>query len=222
MHPELCHFVSDSIYESRLTSHPSTANQRLDTKQTGGSLIAKSAGVQFLPVLHEGNSQGCAEEVDTVARLYDELLETGHTDFNGSYHDRMRPEDILIVAPFNLQVQMLQRRLGGQARVGTVDKFQGQQASVVIVSMCSSTIEDSPRGAEFLLNPNRLNVALSRAKSLAVVLGSPDLARAKCKSIKEMKLVNLYCRITRQITGATGEWLGSGVHPGDNKLRNIC
>ena len=91
---------------------------------------------------------------------------------------------------------MLQERLGHQARVGTVDKFQGQQAAVVIVSMCSSTIEDSPRGADFLLNPNRLNVALSRAKALAIVVGSPDIAESECNSIREMELVNLYCRIT--------------------------
>ena len=205
MHPELCRFVSDTIYESRLTSHPSTAKQEIHKKETGFSLISKSAGVQFLPVFHEGNSQGCPEEVEMVARLYDELLGTGYTDFHGNYFESLNPEDILVVAPFNLQVQMLQRRLEGQARVGTVDKFQGQQASVVIVSMCSSTIEDSPRGAEFLLNPNRLNVALSRAKSLAVVLGSPDLANAKCRSTKEMELVNLYCRIAcQELMSATG------------------
>ena len=85
--------------------------------------------------------------------------------------------------------------MGHQARVGTVDKFQGRQAPGVIVSMCSSTIEDSPRGADFLLNPNRLNVAVSRAKALAIVVGSPQIAEAKCSSIKEMELVNLYCRI---------------------------
>ena len=198
MHPDLCQFVSDTIYESRLGSHPNTANQRIQTKQTGFSLLSKSAGVQFLPVHHEGNSQGCPEEVDMVARLYDELLKTGYTDFNGKYIDRLNPDDILVVAPFNLQVRMLQQRLGGKARVGTVDKFQGQQAAVVIVSMCSSSIEDSPRGADFLLNPNRLNVALSRAKALSVVVGCLQLEIPKCGSIQELALANLYCRIAAE------------------------
>ena len=195
MQPSLCGFVSDAIYESRLGSHPNTANQKVHAKEAGASLIAKPAGIQFLTALHERSTQGSPEEVDLVARLFDELLESGYTDFEDKYHERLSVDDILVVAPFNLQVRMLQERLGHQARVGTVDKFQGRQAPVVIVSMCSSTIEDSPRGADFLLNPNRLNVAVSRAKALAIVVGSPQIAEAKCSSIKEMELVNLYCRI---------------------------
>jgi len=197
MHPNLCDFVSDAIYESRLGSHPNTANQKIHAKETGVALIAKPAGIQFLPAFHEGNSQGSVEEVDLIARLFDELLESGYTDFDGNYHHQLSVDDILVVAPFNLQVRMLQERLGLQARVGTVDKFQGQQSTVVIVSMCSSSIEDSPRGAEFLLNPNRLNVAISRAKALAVVVGNPALAEARCGSIKDMELMNLYCRLVK-------------------------
>ena len=151
-----------------------------------------------MPAFHEGNSQGSSEEVDLVARLFDELLESGFTDFDGNYYERLSSDDILVVAPFNLQVGMLQERLCLQARVGTVDKFQGQEAPVVIVSMCSSTTEESPRGADFLLNPNRLNVAISRAKALAIVVGSPSLGDAKCSSIREMELVNLYCRLINQ------------------------
>jgi uncharacterized protein len=195
MHPELCEFVSDAIYESRLGSHPNTASQRIQLQETGVALIAKPAGIQFIPAFHEGNSQGSVEEVDLIARLYDELLGSGYTDFDGNYHDHLLVDDILVVAPFNLQARMLQERLGLQARVGTVDKFQGQQAPVVIVSMCSSSIEDSPRGANFLLNPNRLNVAISRAKALALVVGSPKIAENKCGSIKDMELMNLYCRL---------------------------
>jgi uncharacterized protein len=167
-------------------------------KESGFSLIAKPAGIQFLPSFHEGNSQGSTEEVELIARLFDELLDSGYTDFDGNYHERLAIDDILVVSPFNLQVRMLHERLGNQARVGTVDKFQGQQAPVVIVSMCSSTIEDSPRGADFLLNPNRLNVAISRAKALAIVVGSPSLGEAKCSSIKGMELANLYSRLVGQ------------------------
>lgn len=195
MHPDLCDFVSDSIYESRLSSHPNTGRQTIQLKETGLSLISKAAGIQFVPAFHEGNSQASSEEVDLVGRLFDELLESGYTDFEGNFHERLSVEDILVVAPFNQQVRMLQERLGAEARVGTVDKFQGQQAQVVIVSMCSSSIADSPRGAGFLLDPNRLNVAVSRAKALSILVGSPEIAKAKCSSIDEMKLVNLYTRL---------------------------
>lgn len=198
MHPDVCSFISDSIYESRLGAHPNTAKQAVHVKKTEESLISKSAGIQFLPAFHEGNSQGSPEEVDLVARLYEDLLESGYTDFDGNYHEQLSADDILVVSPFNLQVRMLQEQLGDQARVGTVDKFQGQQAQVVIVSMCSSTLDSSPRGSDFLLNPNRLNVAISRAKALAVVVGSPLIAEAQCSSIKEMELINLYCRLERR------------------------
>ena len=195
MHPEICGFVSDSIYESKLGSHPNTVKQQIHSKEAESSLVAKPAGIQFLPTSHEGNSQGSVEEVELVGNLFDQLMESGYTDFDGNYYERLEIEDILVVAPFNLQVRMLRERLGEEARVGTVDKFQGQQAPVVIVSMCSSTIDDSPRGADFLLNPNRLNVAISRAKALAVVVGSPKLVATNCGSIKEMELVNLYARL---------------------------
>jgi uncharacterized protein len=85
--------------------------------------------------------------------------------------------------------------MGKEARVGSVDKFQGLEAPVVIVSMCASTLEDSPRGAEFLLNRNRLNVAISRAQCLSIVVGSPAIMTARCQTIDQMQLVNLYCRI---------------------------
>jgi uncharacterized protein len=177
-------------------------------KETGFSLIRKSAGIQFVPTFHEGNSQGSPEEVDMIARLYRELLNTGYSDFDGCIHSKLTSEDVLVVAPFNFQVRQLQKELGEGARVGTVDKFQGQQAPVVLVSMCSSTIEDSPRGAEFLFNINRLNVAISRAKALAVVVASPNLAEVRGKTIREMELANLFCRLLKQ-----GSELDKVCHP---------
>ena len=107
----------------------------------------------------------------------------------------MTPNDILYVAPFNAQVRRLSEALGKGSRIGSVDKFQGQEAPVVIVSLCASTLDEAPRGAGFLLSPNRLNVAISRAQALAIVVGSPELTRVRCKTIEEMKLVNLLCRI---------------------------
>jgi len=107
----------------------------------------------------------------------------------------MTLDDILLVAPFNMQVRRLRERLGAKARVGTVDKFQGQEAPVVIVSLCASSLDEAPRGADFLLSPNRINVAVSRAQVLAIVVGSPELLESRPTSIDEMKLVNLLCRL---------------------------
>ena len=109
----------------------------------------------------------------------------------------MTPEDILVVAPFNLQVRWLRERLEPGARIGSVDKFQGQEAPVVIVSLCASTLDEAPRGAAFLLSPNRLNVAVSRAQALAIVVGSPELLEVRCRSVEEMRLVNLLCHLVQ-------------------------
>jgi superfamily I DNA and/or RNA helicase len=103
-------------------------------------------------------------------------------------------EDILVIAPYNLQVGRIRERLPG-IRVASVDKFQGQEAPVVIYSMAASSGNDCPRGIDFLFSRNRTNVAISRAKSLAIVVGSPDRCRTSCSSIDQMRLVNLYCRI---------------------------
>ena len=109
---------------------------------------------------------------------------------------RERPlaiDDILIVSPYNMQVNLLQSLLPAGARVGTVDKFQGQEAAVVIVSMTASSAEDVPRGMEFLYSRNRLNVAISRAKSLAIVVASPRLLEVQCNTIEQMALANTLC-----------------------------
>jgi uncharacterized protein len=114
----------------------------------------------------------------------------------------MEPKDILIVAPFNLQVRCLRQRIDSRIRVGTVDKFQGQEAPAVIVSLCASTLDEAPRGAGFLLSPNRLNVAVSRAQALAIVVGSPELLEVRAKSVEEMRLVNLLCQLVQHAEGS--------------------
>jgi uncharacterized protein len=102
----------------------------------------------------------------------------------------MRESDIIVVAPYNAQVSALREALPETIRVGTVDKFQGQEAPVCLVSMAASSAEETPRGMEFLFSLNRINVAVSRAKALALVFGSPRLREAKCVTIKQMRLVN--------------------------------
>ncbi len=198
LHPDISQFISESVYDSRLHSHPSTASHRISTN---GGLVTKNAGILFIPVTHDGNSQCCEEEAVVIEQLVQELLGCQVLDTSKSRSRNLNIDDILLVAPFNMQVRLLKKRLGPAAKVGSVDKFQGQEAHVVIVSMCSSSLEDSPRGAEFLLEPNRLNVAVSRAKTLAVVVGNPNLVAARCGSIREMELANLFCWLVEYAGG---------------------
>jgi uncharacterized protein len=196
MHPDVCTFISQALYEGRLKPHPSTSRHRVVAAPTGPSrIVHRDVGVLMVPVEHHDNSQASPEEVDMIERIVGELLEGSVCDRFGYEQDLSLERDVLIVAPYNLQVRMLQRRLGSWARVGSVDKFQGQEAPVVIVSMCASTLEDCPRGAEFLLSRNRLNVAISRAQSLAIVVGSPALLFSRCQTVEQMELMNLYCRL---------------------------
>jgi uncharacterized protein len=123
-----------------------------------------------------------------------QLLRTGCvTDCEGTGRP-LTPADILVVAPFNMQVRCLREVLPGGVEVGTVDKFQGRQAAIVFFSMASSSGEEVPRGLEFLFNRNRFNVAISRAKCLSVVVCSPRLLETRCRTVDQMQLVNELCR----------------------------
>ena len=103
--------------------------------------------------------------------------------------------DILFVAPYNYQVNLLRTTLGEEAKIGSIDKFQGQEAPIVILSMCSSDAADSPRGIDFLFSKNRLNVAISRAQALAFVVGNPKLANTSVNNLKQMEQINFFCDI---------------------------
>jgi len=188
MHPGVNRFISEQVYEGRLTSHADTARQRV----TGTSF--PQAGAFWVPVTHEGNAQMAPEEVEAIRRACDDLLTGSWTDKDGRTR-RLRRDDIIIVAPYNLQVNALRAALPDAIRVGTVDKFQGQEAPVCIVSMTASSAEESPRGMEFLFSLNRINVAVSRAKGLALVFGAPRLREAKCETVKQMRLVNTICAL---------------------------
>jgi uncharacterized protein len=151
------------------------------------------SGVRLLEVEHVENRQCAPEEAAVIAHEVGRLLDGGvYTDAQGLEH-ALTLDDILVVAPFNAQVRYLRERLPAGARVGTVDKFQGQQAPVVFFSMTSSSGEDVPRGMDFLFSRNRLNVAVSRAQALAVVVCSPRLLWARCNTVEQMRLVNALC-----------------------------
>jgi uncharacterized protein len=194
--PRICEFTSEVFYDSRLSTRPEAGAQRL----RGASGLA-DAGLQFIPVEHDGNRNYSTEEADVVANLVSRLTAAGVTwcDANGDEH-QMTTSDVLIVAPYNAQVtRVLEGLHGTNARAGTVDKFQGQQAPVVIYTMATSRPEDAPRGMEFLYNLNRLNVATSRAKCLSILVASPRLLEPECRSPRQMKLANALCRF-REMT----------------------
>ena len=150
--------------------------------------------LRFLPVDHSGNQSDSPEEVGRIAELVEELLSDGATWTNNKGETQpLELKHILIVAPYNAQVALLARRLP-EARVGTVDKFQGQEAPVVFYSMTTSTPEDAPRGMEFLYSANRLNVATSRAQCLTVLVANPALFDVECKTPRQMELANAFCQ----------------------------
>jgi uncharacterized protein len=199
MPPPLTHLVSELFYDAQLQAAPvNTANQvHWDGRQQG---------LVFEPVPHSGNSTLCEEEVEHIASLVERLqgrpyrrarlvngqLETVEGVLSGN--------DILITAPYNMQVNRLQKRLGTKARVGTVDKFQGQEAPVAIHSLTASDGDSAPRGLDFLLDPNRVNVAISRAQCLSIVVGSPQLASGISNSIQNVQRLSRLCSLmaTRQ------------------------
>ena len=195
MHPDVCRFVSDAVYEGRLGTIPETARHRV-LRSPATSLVPAETGIVWVPVEHHGCDQKSDEECEKIVAITEELLGRRVVDRHGVERD-MTVSDILVVTPFNLQVRCLREKLPPGIEVGSVDKFQGQEAPVVIVSLCSSTLEEAPRGASFLLNPNRLNVAVSRAEALAIVVGSPELMEVRCRSVEEMRLVNLLCHLVQ-------------------------
>ena len=195
LHPDICAFTSEVFYAGELTSRPGLEAQVVEAGALGGT------GLRWLPVSHRGNTSRSDEEVDVVVRLFRRLAEGGNhwIDVPDGEAPIRRPltwSDVLVVAPYNDQVGAIRERLPAEwrERVGTVDKFQGQQAAVVICSMTTSSPEDAPHGMEFLYSLNRLNVATSRAKCLAIVVASPDLIRVRCHTPRQMRLANGLCR----------------------------
>lgn len=193
LHPDICRFISDQVYEGRLHSHPSTSQQQI----SGSALPA--AGAFWVPGEHDGNAQTSEEEVAAINDAIEHLAAGTWTDRAGKKRP-VQHSDVIVVAPYNAQVNALREKLPADVRVGTVDKFQGQEAPVCLVSMTASSSEETARGMEFLFSLNRVNVAVSRAKGLALVFGSPRLLEAKCETVEQMKLVNTLCALPK-LTG---------------------
>ena len=189
MHPDVTGFVSRSFYEGRLGSEPQCSRQAVvidGVAVTGPADVVRRASM----------ATGCApmRRRERVRDVIDRLTRATWRDDDGRRASPMSLDDIVVVAPYNAQVACLVEALPAGARVGTVDRFQGQEAVVSIFSMATSSVEDLPRNLEFLFSLNRLNVAVSRARGLSVLVCSPELLRARCRTPEQMRLVNALCR----------------------------
>ena len=189
LHPDICIYTSELFYDGKLR-----AKEGLDQQVINTSGVTSNSGLYFLSVEHEGNQNCSPEEAQAIKTLVNQILAS-----SASWVDRCGNEkqitldDILIIAPYNAQVFEIQQRLPG-ARVGTVDKFQGQEAPIAIYSTATSSHADAPRGMEFLYSLNRLNVATSRAKCLSVIVSSPQIFEAECRTPRQIQLANTFCR----------------------------
>jgi uncharacterized protein len=205
MHPTVNRFISDEFYAGRLETDPSTARQRL-LGRSGNDEI----GLLRVPVAHAGDAARSPAEAVAVAEAIAGLVGLEWTDARGVTRP-LSIEDLIVVAPYNAHVAEVERavraRLGAPGRVGTVDKFQGQEGAVAIFSMASSSPEDIPRGIEFLLDRNRFNVAISRARGLAILVSSPGLLRIRPRTPEQMRLANALCAdVEAAEARAPGEW----------------
>lgn len=203
MHPAVCKFISAAFYDDRLEPAPGNEVQRLVLSPARHASL-KPAGLSFVEVRHEGCAQRSDEEAGVVKEIIESLLLQSWIDRDG-VEKRIGLGDILVVTPYNMQVANIEGVLPAGAKIGTVDKFQGQEAPVVVLSMTTSSAEEMPREHEFLFSRNRLNVAISRAQGLAIVVASPRLLEVPCRTVDQVKLVNALCWVEAYARSSTPE-----------------
>ena len=188
MHPDVCRFISEQFYDDKLNSRKECSHQSLLGDAFSGT------GLRYIPVEHEGNQSSSEEEAEIIQKIYDTLISSGSWVNRDKKKAPLTGDDILIITPYNAQVRLLSRKLPPDSKIGTVDKFQGQEAAVVIYSLATSSAEEAPRGMDFLYSGNRLNVAISRAKCMSILVGSAALFSPDCKDPIQMRLANSFCR----------------------------
>jgi len=198
LHPTICEYISEIYYHGRLQSLPGC---ELQTVSGPGGI--SGSGLRWVPTDHRGNRASSEEEAAAVAETVGDLLRRSWIDRTGAERP-LGLQDILVVAPFNAQVALLGRTLPPGARVGTVDRFQGQEAAVVIISLTTSSTDEIPHGMDFLFSRERLNVAVSRAQALAVMVGSPTLLVTRCHTVDQLRLVNGLCRYVERAEADVG------------------
>ena len=187
LHPSICDFTSEVFYAGKLKPKAGLERQVIKGSVSG-------SGLRYLPVDHTGNQNCSPEEAVAISDLVQSMLASGATWVDADGEEKpLTLHDIMVITPYNAQVFEIQQRLPG-ARVGTVDKFQGQEAPIAIYSTATSSHADAPRGMEFLYSLNRLNVATSRARCLSILVSSPQLFEAECRTPRQIRLANAFCR----------------------------
>ena len=184
MHPDVCDFISELIYEGRLDSHASCKRQN----------TVEGTGLRWIPLRHRGNTTSSPEEADLIIAEIQRLMGTDWTDQEGKVKS-LRQKDFVIVTPYNDQRRLIRERLEAnpataRIEIGTVDKFQGQEAAVVFFSMATSGGDDVVHGKDFLFSRNRLNVAVSRARCLAYLVCTEELLNTRARTVEEMRLIS--------------------------------
>lgn len=189
LHPAICAYTSELFYDGKLRS-----KLGLEEQVIKGLGPVSGSGLYLLPVAHSGNQNCSPEEAQAIGGLVRAILAGNVTWVDREAKERsITLDDIVIITPYNAQVFEIQQCLPG-ARVGTVDKFQGQEALIAIYSTATSSHADAPRGMEFLYSLNRLNVATSRAKCVSILVGSPQIFEAECRTPRQIQLANAFCR----------------------------
>ncbi|MCW3004944.1 MAG: family RecB-like putative nuclease, partial [Conexibacter sp.] len=196
MHPDVCAFVSERSYDGRLRSRDACATRRVD-----GPGALTGAGLRVLEVPHAGCSQASVAEAEAIAAACRDLLSGGSVTGSDGAVRALVAADLMVVAPYNLAARTIADRVPAGVQVGTVDKFQGREAPVVFFALTCSSGADVPRGLDFLFSRNRLNVAISRAQCLAVLVHSPSLLDAECRDLEAMELVDGACRFVELAAG---------------------
>ena len=194
LHPDIATFTSEIYYEGKVGARPGLERQAIVPNSDSDSALTGS-GLVYVPVLHTGHPARSLEEVEVIGRLVDELVGCCSRQDKDGVVKPLAEKDVLVIAPYNAQVAALIEALPALSkRIGTVDRFQGQEAPVVVYSMTSSSPEHAPRGMEFLYSRFRFNVATSRARALCILVGSPELFRPECRTPRQMKMANGFCR----------------------------
>ena len=193
LNKKICNYISTSFYDSRLTSDPITETRSVNLKLDP----IKDEGLFYVPIDHNGCSQRSDEEADLVEKVFNKIVNKEYKSENIT--GKISAKDIMVVAPYNAQANNIRERLKKKfkddVRVGTIDLFQGQEAKVVLISMTTSDVESLPRHKDFFFSRNRLNVAISRAECVAIIIFNENLLLASASSIKEMKLINSFCKL---------------------------
>jgi superfamily I DNA and/or RNA helicase len=198
----VCRYTSEVFYDGKLHGAEGLGQQEIL-----GDPPLRGSGLRVVEVAHQGNTNASPEEAGVVARIAESFVSSMWRNQDGQVRG-VGADGVLIVTPYNAQIRAIQGALADRGltglRVGTVDKFQGREAPVVIYSMATSSADEAPRGLEFLYDLHRLNVATSRARAMAVIVASPDLIRVSCRTPHQMTLVNALCRAWEERGGQAG------------------